>query len=76
MFELRRALPRAESFIDTGGHALTWFADAPYTLDVATFEAVARQAPTAAALAQAVDLYAGELLPGCDDDWIVPDLVG
>src|SRR6185312_1169988 len=46
---------------------------APCDLDVAAFEAAARGAETAAAIAAAVARYPGDLLPGCYDDWILPE---
>jgi predicted ATPase/DNA-binding SARP family transcriptional activator len=70
---LQRALPDAERFVSVEGPALTWRADAPYTLDVAAFEAALHQAHTAAAIAHAVALYRDDLLPGCYDDWTVAE---
>lgn len=69
VYELRQALPHAVTFLDVDSDTLQWNADAPWTLDVAEFEsAVAR-----GALQEAMDLYRGDLLPGCYDDWIVPE---
>src|SRR5437764_7179056 len=73
VYELRRALPDAERFLAAAGATLAWRADAPYTLDVAEFEAAAAAAETPAAIARAAALYGGDLLPGCYDDWIAPE---
>ena len=48
----------------------------PFTLDVETFRAAARRARAGSAaegLREALAFYAGELLPECYDDWIVPE---
>ena len=68
---LQHALPDAERFVAVEGPVLTWRADAPYTLDVAAFETALHNVHTTAAIAHAVALYPGDLLPGCYDDWIV-----
>jgi DNA-binding SARP family transcriptional activator len=66
---LRQALPHADDFLCVDSAALQWRADAPFTLDLAEFEgAVAR-----AALREVVDVYRGDLLPGCYDDWSAPE---
>lgn len=75
---LRRTLPHADDFIAATSQTLQWQAVAPFALDVAEFEAALAQAAaadpkrTADALAAAVAAYAGDLLPDCYDDWIVP----
>ncbi len=75
---LRQALPHADDYLAATGQTLQWRADAPLLLDVAEFETAVAQAEgadrvgTARALAAAVAAYAGELLPDCYDDWILP----
>ncbi len=83
LHQLRHALPHADHFVSSDGSTLSWREDAPYRCDVADFEhalaqahAAARQGDRAvqrAALTAAVDLYRGELLPSCYDDWLVPE---
>ena len=73
LFKLRQALPDPDRFLLTEAHAVQWRPDAPYTLDVAAFEAAAAQAATVADLEQAALLYRGDLLPSCYDDWILPE---
>jgi DNA-binding SARP family transcriptional activator len=80
---LRRALPNTDDFLRADRTTLAWRADAPWTLDVADFErAVAEEDEAAgagdnqaarAALEAALASYRGDLLPGCYDDWILPE---
>jgi len=70
---LRQALPHADQFLDADGQSLQWRSAAPYTLDVAEFETAAGQAGTAAQLRAAAELYRGELLPACYDDWVLAE---
>lgn len=73
LHKLRHALPTPERFLLVDARSVQWQPDAPYTLDVANFEAAVAHAATAAELASAIDLYSGELLPSCYDDWILPE---
>ena len=66
LHQLRRDLPEPERFIDITQRTLQWRADAPWQLDVAEFEAAIARGE----LRRAVDLYRGDLLPGCYDEWI------
>src|SRR6059058_5975560 len=64
-------------------HMLRWHPVTPFHLDVADFEQALTLAEAArrrndqhalqAALEQADSLYRGELLPGCYDEWILPE---
>jgi DNA-binding SARP family transcriptional activator len=87
LYDLRRVLPDADAFVVADGQTIAWVSDASYTLDVATFEAALDEAEraegheqrpdeTVQALSRAIDLYAGDLLPSCYDDWILPDRQG
>ncbi len=81
--KLRQALPNADTFLHVDRQTISWkpgTKDAPWTLDVLDFKmAIARadQARDASvacqALAEAVKLYRGDLLPGCYDEWILPE---
>jgi len=73
LHKLRQVLPTPEQFLQIEQQTVQWRPDAPYTLDVADFEAAAAQATTCAALEAAVQHYRGELLPSCYDDWILPE---
>ena len=72
LHKLRQALPEPDRFFAADAHDVYWRADAPCTLDVTEFESLA-QSTTRAELEQAANLYRGDLLPGCYDDWIVPE---
>jgi DNA-binding SARP family transcriptional activator/predicted ATPase len=83
LHNLRHALPAADRFLSVETQTLQWRPDAPFTLDVADFEqamASAQQAAAAAnesgrrdALAKALALYKGDLLPGCYDEWLLTE---
>ncbi|HZS89663.1 MAG TPA: AAA family ATPase [Chloroflexota bacterium] len=80
---LRRALPDPDRFLSTDAATLSWRDDAPCGVDIADFERLLAQAEAAEqrqdraaqrdALVEAVGLYRADLLPGCYDDWIVPE---
>src|SRR4051812_26394534 len=72
----RQALPELHRFMHAEGPNLQWRADVPWTLDVADFETLiqtSRQAQARIMLEQAADLYHGDLLPNCYDDWIIAE---
>jgi DNA-binding SARP family transcriptional activator/tetratricopeptide (TPR) repeat protein len=66
---LRRVLPEADRFIFAGRRTLQWQPEAAFRLDVADFE----RALVEGDLEQAVNVYGGDLLPDCYDDWIQPE---
>ncbi|NJN85940.1 MAG: hypothetical protein HC881_06020 [Leptolyngbyaceae cyanobacterium SL_7_1] len=76
---LRRDLPKAEQFLLVESKTLQWSPIAPFTLDVMEFENALKAAEMAdfpvkqALLKQAIALYKGDLLPSCEDEWIVPE---
>ncbi len=73
MHYLCKALPAADRFLIADAQTLQWNSDAPFTLDVDDFENSVAHANSSATLREAVNLYRGELLPGCYDDWILPE---
>lgn len=79
LHRLRRELPDADHFLETNDSTILWRADAPFTLDVASFEDALAKAEHLTGdarrllLEQAADLYRGDLLPDCYDEWIVPE---
>jgi DNA-binding SARP family transcriptional activator len=83
LHQLRQAFPDVEHFLSADAHMLHWHPVTPCYLDVAEFEQTLTLADTAArqhdqhalqdALEQADTLYRGELLPGCYDEWILPE---
>src|SRR5437660_10115034 len=83
LHQLRQALPAVEQFLSADTHMLHWHPVTPFHLDIAEFEQTLTLADAAtrqhdqpaqqAALEQADSLYRGELLPGCYDEWILPE---
>ncbi len=74
--QLRRALPNADAYLDFNHQTILWRANAPFTCDVIEVEqrlGQLRDNPLDRnALTELFDLYRGELLPSCYDDWILP----
>ncbi|MGJ3245536.1 MAG: BTAD domain-containing putative transcriptional regulator [Elainellaceae cyanobacterium] len=77
---LRRDLPDANSFLLAETKTLQWSPTAPFMLDVLDFENAVNAAEQTTDLNQArslleraVQLYQGDLLPSCEDEWIVPE---
>ena len=66
---LRRALPDADRLIEIGPRTLRWRPDAPLWLDVERFERAVADGRSA----EAVGLYAGDLLEGRYDDWLTAE---
>jgi DNA-binding SARP family transcriptional activator/predicted ATPase len=83
LHQLRQAFPAVEQFLSADAHLLHWHPVTSFHLDVAEFEQTLTLADGAtqrndqhalqAALEQADNLYRGELLPGCYDEWILPE---
>jgi DNA-binding SARP family transcriptional activator/predicted ATPase len=83
LHQFRHVLPGADGFLTADTNTLRWRDNASFRLDVADFEHALAQAVAAAqsdgrdvqgaALAEAVGLYRGDLLPSCYDEWIVPE---
>jgi len=83
LHHLRHALPEVDSYLVATVQTLYWRSDVPLGLDVAEFQAAlaeaqrARSSPAVQeALQRAADLYHGDLLPSCYDDWIIPQREG
>ncbi|MDX1418245.1 MAG: BTAD domain-containing putative transcriptional regulator, partial [Candidatus Promineifilaceae bacterium] len=78
LHQLKQTLPDAPRFLQIKTDLLQWREDAGYNFDVAQFEKRVSQAkPTPphqqeALLKQAADLYRGDLLPACYEEWIIP----
>jgi DNA-binding SARP family transcriptional activator len=83
LHQLRQAFPAVEHFLSADAHMLHWHPVMPFRLDVAEFEQTLTLADAAtrrhdqhelqAALEQADNVYRGELLPGCYEEWILPE---
>jgi DNA-binding SARP family transcriptional activator len=69
---LRHALPESDRFLDVTARTIQWRPNAPCWLDVAAFvDRTERSDGELAALREAVELYAGDLLEGCYDEWLL-----
>lgn len=75
---LRQTLPNADIFLLADTLTLQWNPDAPFTLDVAAFDAALAHAKRATdptevrhQLETAIECYGGDLLPGNYDDWLL-----
>lgn len=78
---LRHEVPEIEAYVDVTPRTLRWRGDELVWVDVAAFEAAFARAEDAGgdteepvvALRSAVDLYRGDLLEGCYDEWLVEE---
>jgi DNA-binding SARP family transcriptional activator/predicted ATPase len=83
LHQLRQTLPDVLNFLSADTHIVYWHPVTPFYLDVAEFEQMLALADVATqqrdqhalqtALERADSLYRGELLPGCYDEWILPE---
>jgi DNA-binding SARP family transcriptional activator len=83
LHRLRAALPDPDTFLTIDSQSVCWQADAPFTLDVVEFEKALAQAASArqtgdaktlrVALERAVEIYQGDLLPDCYDEWVLTE---
>ena len=76
--QLRRVLPNADRFLLIDTKTLAWQPDVQFALDVAQFEDAIKTAALDSSLTQsmlekAAELYRGDLLLDCDDEWIVSE---
>ena len=85
LHDLRRGLPDIDRYLDIGTRTLQWRPDSPFWLDIAAFDSAdvragtnlmgpAGAVPTHDAaidrLRDAIELYRGDLLETCYDEWI------
>ena len=80
LFQMRRALPEVDNHIRLTHKAIQWNMSSSCEVDIITFEELTKKYEkekinqssdqNEALLTQAVDLYKGELLPDCYDEWI------
>ena len=83
LHKLRKVLPDADQALYMDRHMVQWRSDVPWILDVLDFESAIARADKAEleedhfaqrlALEQAARVYAGDLLPDCYDEWILPE---
>ena len=83
IYLLRHALPDADRFLAADASTVYWKIDESQDIDLQRFGCSLREATAAEQrkdlktmqqlLEQALASYQGDLLPGCYDDWIVPE---
>ena len=83
LHQLRQIFPEIEHFLAADTHTLYWHPLTPCHIDIVEFEQALTEASAATqrydqhalqiALEQADSLYRGELLPGCYEEWILPE---
>ena len=70
--KLRHSLPDAESYLAADTLTVWLRPDAQISLDVEDFEAATGEGAAREDLERGARLYAGDLLPTCYDDWVLP----
>jgi DNA-binding SARP family transcriptional activator len=73
LHDLQQSLPDADRFLQVERQTIEWRPDSAFTLDVAEFERAAGRAESVDELQAAADLYPGDLMPDCYDDWVLPE---
>ena len=83
LYKLRQALPDSDQYLVVNRHMLMWQDNESSAMDVQEFEQAVKMSEQAEslenhallrhALEKAMELYQGELLPGCYDEWILQE---
>jgi DNA-binding SARP family transcriptional activator len=83
LYQLRHVLPNADDFLQVDAKNLQWRTDSSFSSDVVDLmdlvvgtsraELAANRIALRSALERVADLYRGDLLPSCYDDWILPE---
>ena len=73
LHSLLQLLPESERFVQADSQTVQWRPDAPCSVDVQDFRLALKQAGSAEQLRAAIDLYTGDLLPECYDDWMAAE---
>lgn len=73
LHQLQHALPQADQFLSVDVNTIQWQTHSSFSLDVADFEEAASHTHSRLDLQRAVELYSGELVPSCYDDWITSE---
>jgi DNA-binding SARP family transcriptional activator/Tfp pilus assembly protein PilF len=71
IYDLRKAWPESDDFLNLDGPEIQWRDDTSFMLDVEEFENLANQATSIPELKKAIEVYGGDLLPNCYDDWVM-----
>lgn len=70
---LRLALPNPDRYLYSDAQSVQWVSDSRFTLDVDEFNKAVASADEINGLIFAANLYQGELLSDCYDDWILTE---
>jgi DNA-binding SARP family transcriptional activator len=77
IYKLCKALPEADSYLKLSNQEVQWVDSTSLVLDVQEFENAVQttkgQADEQEKLTRAVQLYQGDLLPECYDEWLNPE---
>ncbi len=80
LYSLRQALPQSDHYLQITTETLYWRSGSPYVLDVAQFETYAAksqddgsQSGAHLTISELDTLYAGDLLPGFYEEWILEE---
>src|SRR3990172_11426330 len=69
LHKLRAVLPEVDRYLFIEQHALQWNLSTRFNLDVDKFSNLAGQSTSIEDLTAAVEIYSGDLMPDCYDDW-------
>lgn len=79
LFQLRQVLPDAKRFLAVDASSVYWRTDAQQVIDIRLFDQGLQAVETAdpphlrSILERTLVYYQGDLLPGCYDEWILPE---
>ncbi len=73
LFDLRQMVPESHDLLHVDQSSVWWKAEGPWTLDARLFELACREANDLHSLDRALEMYRGELLPACYDEWLIPE---
>jgi DNA-binding SARP family transcriptional activator len=69
LYDVRHSLPGIDEFLELDGETVQWITTAPVKIDVWQFA----DAIATGDLERAVEIYGGDLLPACYDDWVLDE---
>lgn len=69
LHNLRHALPNPDAYLLITPRSVQWNPNADFSLDVAEFEDLLNSPTSLENLTRAADLYRGDFLPNCYDEW-------
>jgi predicted ATPase len=83
LYKIREAFPEIDDYLEISSQTLWWGKNIGFRLDLDQFQAAVAQTDLTGSstdkdahrqgLMDVVNIYQGDLLPSCYDDWIIPD---